>query len=263
MADFYYRNGDTVVGPLTGIQLRDAAFAGQVGLETPVAQTPIGPWHLAGRINGLFGPDGKPLPHPSEVHREQVTTGTEGILDHLEQQAAIRDDHAPPDDATPPAFIPNQPAEPISQAATIPPPLLQVHDPITPTSPTIPVKHRRRRRQTSDSLADLFDFSFRRFVTPLVVKIIYGLYVAIGLVVWLGWSFLMFTGGVGTMVSQADASNGTGDSSVSAMMFVVWIFGSLAYLLGFGWGLLILRLGLESVMVMFRMEDHLSEIANG
>ena len=50
MADFYYRLGEEVVGPLTGIQLREAAFAGHVVLSTLVANSEHGPWSIAARV---------------------------------------------------------------------------------------------------------------------------------------------------------------------------------------------------------------------
>ena len=37
MAEFYYRKGDHVSGPMTGIELREAAFAGHVVPNTLIA----------------------------------------------------------------------------------------------------------------------------------------------------------------------------------------------------------------------------------
>ncbi|MDA1055532.1 MAG: hypothetical protein O3C40_34480, partial [Planctomycetota bacterium] len=43
MAAFYYRDRDVVIGPLTGIELREAAFAGQLTSNTLVATSEDGP----------------------------------------------------------------------------------------------------------------------------------------------------------------------------------------------------------------------------
>jgi S1-C subfamily serine protease len=69
MADFYYRSGEEVVGPLTGIQLREAAFARQVFPDTLVASSKYGPWSVAAQVKGLFDERGRPLPHPPEAQR--------------------------------------------------------------------------------------------------------------------------------------------------------------------------------------------------
>ena len=53
-----------VIGPLTGIDLREAAFAGKVTPVTLVAASPNGNWVPATRVKNLFDDDGKPLPHP-------------------------------------------------------------------------------------------------------------------------------------------------------------------------------------------------------
>ena len=69
MADFYYQSGKDVIGPLTGIQLRDAAIAGHVVLDTLVSNSAQGPWSLALRMKGLFDERGSPLPHPREAQQ--------------------------------------------------------------------------------------------------------------------------------------------------------------------------------------------------
>ena len=62
---FYYRSNGSVVGPMTGVDLRESAFVGNVKTVTLVANDPAGPWVEAGRIRGLFDANGKPLPHPT------------------------------------------------------------------------------------------------------------------------------------------------------------------------------------------------------
>ena len=69
MADFYYRIGDESIGPLTGIELREAAFAGRVVPDTFVATSEYGPWVPASRIKNLFDANGITLPHPPDAQR--------------------------------------------------------------------------------------------------------------------------------------------------------------------------------------------------
>lgn len=93
MAAFYYRHRDVVVGPVTGIELREAAFAGQLVSDTLVATSEDGPWVPANRVNGLYDQNGRPLPHPSEAQRI------------IERANALAVDLLPPppiDAATPP-----------------------------------------------------------------------------------------------------------------------------------------------------------------
>ena len=63
------RAGDEIVGPMTGIELRNAALAEEVVPMTLVATNADGPWHPAKRVRGLFDDEGRPLPHPPEMRR--------------------------------------------------------------------------------------------------------------------------------------------------------------------------------------------------
>lgn len=65
---FFYQVRGTIIGPVTGLELREAAFAGDVGLSTLVSNSPNGDWVQAARIRGLFDDNGKPLPHPGAGH---------------------------------------------------------------------------------------------------------------------------------------------------------------------------------------------------
>jgi hypothetical protein len=68
--EFYYLSGLAVVGPLTGIELREAAFANKVVSDTLVTNKASGPWVAANRVNGLFDIHGRPLPHPPDALRQ-------------------------------------------------------------------------------------------------------------------------------------------------------------------------------------------------
>ena len=68
--EFYYLSGLAVVGPLTGIELREAAFANKVVSDTLVTNDANGPWVAASLVNGLFDIHGIPLPHPPDALRQ-------------------------------------------------------------------------------------------------------------------------------------------------------------------------------------------------
>ena len=64
MTRFYLKTSEeTVAGPFTGIELREAALAHLVLPETGVAVTADGPWTRAADV-GLFSDKNVPLPHP-------------------------------------------------------------------------------------------------------------------------------------------------------------------------------------------------------
>src|SRR5688572_23072231 len=67
MANFYYQFQERVVGPVNGIDLREAAFAGKVVNNTLIADEKAMIWVPASHIRGLFDDTGKPLPHPPET----------------------------------------------------------------------------------------------------------------------------------------------------------------------------------------------------
>jgi hypothetical protein len=83
---FYYQLDGNVIGPATGIELRNAALAGNVTPRTLVANDPNGEWLLAVFVHGLFDEGGTPLPHPPETSQF-----LEGNLDtrRVEQRATI------------------------------------------------------------------------------------------------------------------------------------------------------------------------------
>lgn len=67
MTAFYVRCIDNVIGPLSGVELREAAVAQLVTPGTPVAAKPTGPWSRATNARGLFDGSGQPLPHPTST----------------------------------------------------------------------------------------------------------------------------------------------------------------------------------------------------
>ncbi|MFV2069818.1 MAG: DUF4282 domain-containing protein [Pirellulales bacterium] len=117
---------------------------------------------------------------------------------------------------------------------------------------------RRKRDKHSTSLTDLFDLRFRRFVTPLIVKIIYVLYILIVFGAWLLISVLLLTGTLSVFLD----GNDSGGVGVPTSIGIMWGVFSVGYFVWHGWLLLILRLTLESVIVLFRIEEHLDEMAN-
>ena len=54
MADWHYKIGEQVVGPLSADQLKALADEGRLAPNDPVAKSPEGPWVAASRVKGLF-----------------------------------------------------------------------------------------------------------------------------------------------------------------------------------------------------------------
>jgi len=125
MADFYYRLGESVVGPLTGIELRETAFAGQLTSNTLVATTEDGPWVPANRVNGLYDQNGRPLPHPPEALRilERANALAVDLLpppplaDYVDEPPQPEPQVVPPPLPTPP-FQLTPPQQPADQTST-------------------------------------------------------------------------------------------------------------------------------------------------
>jgi hypothetical protein len=63
MTEFFLKTDATVVGPLSGIELREAALAGLLFPDSLIAGSRSGPWQLAADV-GLFSDQRMPLPHP-------------------------------------------------------------------------------------------------------------------------------------------------------------------------------------------------------
>ena len=60
---FYYQVMGEQVGPLSGLELRARAVAGDVTVETPVRVGAEGEWLPAARLHNLFDPSGRPISH--------------------------------------------------------------------------------------------------------------------------------------------------------------------------------------------------------
>ena len=145
MSVFYYQKDGNVIGPMTGIDLREAAFTGAVLPATLISNNKGGPWFAAGRADGFFNKEGKPLPHPRETLQEikaiRVEQNGSGSPHAQGEQAA-------PSPTQPVAAAPIQPvaaapiqpvaAAPIQPSAAFPasPPLaLPTAAPLPPTLP--------------------------------------------------------------------------------------------------------------------------------
>lgn len=63
MSVFYVIADHAVVGPMTGIELREATLAGIIAPDSVIGATPEGPWYSADQV-GLFSEKKVPLPHP-------------------------------------------------------------------------------------------------------------------------------------------------------------------------------------------------------
>lgn len=96
---FYYGFDGKVVGPVTGIELREAAFAGRVRPTTPVSTGPSSWWVTALYVRGLFDAQGQPLPHPPETLQFLELTRQVGTS-RPHSQSAIQPVRSPPDVAS-------------------------------------------------------------------------------------------------------------------------------------------------------------------
>lgn len=114
-----------------------------------------------------------------------------------------------------------------------------------------------RYRRVSTSLTDIFtDFQFDRFATPLIIKIIYCLYIAFVVATWLLFTFVVFYFHVTmTVIEPTNESQLTQD-------LLFWAVFSLGYFFANAIGILLLRISLESVIVLFRIQEHLEDIAS-
>jgi hypothetical protein len=92
---------------------------------------------------------------------------------------------------------------------------------------------------STDGLGGLFDFTFEKFITPSIVKIVYIVVIVMAALMWLGFIF----GGM---------ANGIGG------FFFGLIFGGLAAVLM----VLFYRIFLELTMILFRIHDNTNTMAN-
>ncbi|MFK8114075.1 MAG: hypothetical protein AB8B91_17870 [Rubripirellula sp.] len=63
MSEFFVRTDQSVAGPFSGVELREATLAGIIRYEAVIGGTKQGPWYKACDI-GLFSEKKTPLPHP-------------------------------------------------------------------------------------------------------------------------------------------------------------------------------------------------------
>ena len=77
---FYFQQDESVLGPFTGVELREKAFSGTVTPDTLVRVGQSGEWIPARQLKNLFGSDGMPLPHPPETQEflEKAKKGAAG-----------------------------------------------------------------------------------------------------------------------------------------------------------------------------------------
>ena len=70
MTEFFVLTDRYIVGPLTGVELREAALAGILRHDGIVGGSREGPWYSAADI-GLFSEKKAALPHPPDIHVPQ------------------------------------------------------------------------------------------------------------------------------------------------------------------------------------------------
>ena len=93
---------------------------------------------------------------------------------------------------------------------------------------------------STDGLGGLFDFTFEKFITPSIVKIVYIVVIVMAGLMWLGFIFGgLSSGGFGGFLGGL-------------------IFGGLAALLM----VLFSRIFLELTMILFRIHDNTDIMAN-
>lgn len=138
------------------------------------------------------------------------------------------------------------------------------------------VTARRPFQHQSTSLLDLLDFSFTRYVTPLIVKITW----VIALILSAGWLSLVVVGLIVSMLPEIETPQGTrrssrprpeiqfdfqsnelaeraGDASFAVAMRVAIVITQLVGIILF---LLWIRVALEAVIVIFHMAANLKSI---
>jgi hypothetical protein len=159
----------------------------------------------------------------------------------------------------PPPQSPSPASPPMFQPAATPP---------TPPSPAFapmidePLKPSGRIRERPVTLLDVFDLTFARFVTPIIVKIVWVI-VLIFTGLWLLLlTFLLVIGlvgssGVGMSTFGAAPSLGTESRLVAALIQLVLYFFEVA---ATGAVLLFWRLMLESIMILFSISNSLKSI---
>jgi hypothetical protein len=117
-------------------------------------------------------------------------------------------------------------------------------------SGSVGVASKRSPSLQSNSWYDLFDWDFSNFITPQIVRSLYRLYLIVAAMALvgqpLGMYFFVFRG----------------DERWSVQTYVYLIFVEAFLLVGLLLWLLVLRLFLEMVMVFFRSEEHLRELAS-
>ena len=111
------------------------------------------------------------------------------------------------------------------------------------------------------TLIDLIDIQFRRFVTPIIVKFVYLVYILNVISGFLGLIYMVVAGPLSVMTdtdlsTQERAGGIIGGFAVVVCLFIFYTVFSLA-------GLLAVRLALETCLVLFRIEEHLANRSTG
>lgn len=186
----------------------------------------------------------------------------------------------PPGSPTPAKPIPTAKPIPAAAASTTEQPIQTAAKPSPSEGPAPvakPVRSNRRRVTvevpTATAVMDFFDFSFQKYLTPVIVKITWVVTLVMG-----GIWILVLTLGVfadwlpddsgqtsvrtnSTVISngyeqQFDRINRNRGSIISVMRFVTWLTGIVSAIVGCLW----IRVGLECVIVFFNISTTLTDI---
>jgi hypothetical protein len=75
---FYYQVMGETFGPMSGVELRDKAMAGDVSPDTLVKVNDDGNWVLAARLKNLFDDRGRPISHSAIIGTPRPAVNQEG-----------------------------------------------------------------------------------------------------------------------------------------------------------------------------------------
>lgn len=194
--------------------------------DSPFARPTDNPWQ-----NEVTQPVPPAQPEPTLVYPPEPTTNpydTSGWGGQAEPQPF---QPAPPPPPAPPA----PPSYPSAESQWTPPPASPYASaPYTPAAPKV---------RDANPFAALFDFSFTKFATPGLVKIVYILQVVAAVLTWLIW-----------IISGFGASRFAGGAG---MGFVALFFGWIPVLLSIAFT----RFVLEAIVALIRINDRVTEIA--
>jgi hypothetical protein len=150
------------------------------------------------------------------------------------------------------------------------PPMFQTAPPPTPPSPAFapivdePAKPSSRIRERPVTLLDIFDLTFARFVTPIIVKIIWGIFMVLAGLWLLFTTYMLAMSLIATSPAGMSSSPfGRGPSLGSESRLILALIQIVFYVFQVamtGAMLLWVRVALESIMTLFSISNSLKSI---